>query len=91
MLALMACGWSNASAESPQTMRLDFFHSGNFETEMFSLDEVVIEALPWTGNMQQPVDKTLRGKCFDNDFVKAEYSSNAYAGSDGLRLEQCIC
>ena len=62
VLALMAYGWSSASAESPQTMRLDFFHSGNFETEMFSLDEVVIEALPWTGNMQQPVDKTLRGK-----------------------------
>ena len=49
-------------AEAPQTMRLDYFHSGNSKTEMFSLDEVVVEALPWTGNMQQPVDKTLRGK-----------------------------
>jgi len=62
VLALMILCGSSASAESPQTMRLDFFHTGNFETEMFSLDEVVIETLPWTGNMQQPVDKTLRGK-----------------------------
>ena len=49
-------------AETPRTMRLDFFHSGNQSSEMFSLDEIVIEALPWTGNMQQPIDKTLRGK-----------------------------
>jgi hypothetical protein len=43
-------------------MRVDFFHSGNHETEMFSLDQVVIEPLPWSGNMSQPTDKTLRGK-----------------------------
>jgi hypothetical protein len=49
-------------AETPQTMRLDFFHSGNQASEMFSLDEVIFEALPWTGNMQQAIDKTLRGK-----------------------------
>jgi hypothetical protein len=54
--------FGNVVAETPQTMRLDYFHSGNHATEMFSLDEVVIEALPWTGNMQQPIDKTLRGK-----------------------------
>ena len=57
---LFVCG--SAFADAPQTMRLDFFHSGNHETEMFSLDEVVVEALPWTGNMQQPIDKSLRGK-----------------------------
>jgi len=43
-------------------MRFDFFHSGNQNTEMFSVDQLVIEALPWSGNMSQPVDKTLRGK-----------------------------
>ena len=52
----------SAVAETPRTMRLDFFHSGNQEFEIFSLDEVIIEALPWSGNMQQPIDKTLRGK-----------------------------
>ncbi len=64
IMALTALLWisANAVAEAPPTMRLDYFHSGNHSTEMFSLDEVVIEALPWTGNMQQPIDRTLRGK-----------------------------
>ena len=48
--------------EAPATLRVDFFHSGNVEMEMFSLDQVVIEPLPWTGNMHQPLDNTLRGK-----------------------------
>lgn len=51
-----------ALAEAPATMRVDYFHSGNHETEMFSLDQVVIEPLTWTGNMAQPHDKTSRGK-----------------------------
>jgi hypothetical protein len=54
--------WSAAYAATPATMRVDYFHSGNHETEMFSLDQVVIEPLPWTGNMAQPIDKTHRGK-----------------------------
>lgn len=53
---------SNASADTPATMRVDYFHSGNHDTEMFSLDQVVIEPLPWSGNMAQPLDNTLRGK-----------------------------
>jgi len=51
-----------AQAEAPGTMRVDYVHSGNRTTEMFSLDQVVIEPLPWTGNMAQPIDGTLRGK-----------------------------
>jgi hypothetical protein len=43
-------------------MRVDFYHTGNHETEMFSLEQVVIEPLPWTGNMHRPIDETLRGK-----------------------------
>ena len=62
VLALFGTVCGNVSAEAPATMRLDYFHTGNHDTEMFSLDEVVIEALPWTGNMHQPIDKTLRGK-----------------------------
>jgi hypothetical protein len=52
----------SASADTPRTMRLDFYHSGNHDSELFSLDQVVIEPLPWAGNMLQPLDKTLRGK-----------------------------
>ncbi len=60
LCALFACP-TNA-ADTPATMRVDYFHSGNQSVEMFSLDQVVIEPLPWTGNMAQPIDKTLRGK-----------------------------
>jgi hypothetical protein len=62
VFVLLATAYSSVSAEAPATMRLDYFHTGNHDTEMFSLGEVVIEALPWTGNMHQPIDKTLRGK-----------------------------
>jgi len=54
--------WASTYAATPGTMRVDYFHSGNNETEMFSLDQVVIEPLAWTGNMAQPHDKTSRGK-----------------------------
>jgi len=43
-------------------MRVDYFHSGNVDTELFSLDRVVIEPLPFSGNLGQPIDSTLRGK-----------------------------
>ena len=33
-------------AETPATMRLDYFHTGNRDMEMFSVDQVVIEPLP---------------------------------------------
>jgi hypothetical protein len=49
-------------ADAPATLRFDYFHSGNQNTEMFSVDQLVIEATPWSGNMHQPIDKTLRGK-----------------------------
>jgi len=62
LLLFVSCSAFAQMSKTPQTMRLDFFHSGNDSFEMFSLDEVVIEALPWTGNMRQPIDKTLRGK-----------------------------
>ncbi len=43
-------------------MRVDYYHSGNHETELFSLDRVVREPLPWPGNGARPIDETLRGK-----------------------------
>ena len=61
-LVLLACLTLTAPAlaAAPATLRVDFYHSGNSDTEMFSLDRVVIEPLPWTGNMQRPIDRTLR-------------------------------
>ncbi len=61
-LLCVLCACPAYAADTPATMRVDYFHSGNQSVEMFSLDQVVIEPLPWTGNMAQPIDKTLRGK-----------------------------
>lgn len=44
------------------TMRLDYFHTGNAKQEYFSVDEVVIEPLPWAGNHSRPIDDVPRGK-----------------------------
>jgi hypothetical protein len=51
-----------SAAESPRTLRVDYFHSGNADGEKFSLDHVVLEPLAFPGNLRQPIDRTLRGK-----------------------------
>jgi IgA Peptidase M64/Peptidase M64 N-terminus len=50
-----------AAAATP-TMRLDYYHTGNSTQELFSLDKLTIEPLPWAGNPHQPVDHTNLGK-----------------------------
>jgi hypothetical protein len=42
-------------AENPKTMRVDYYHSGNNEAEIFSLDRVVLEPLAFSGNLAQPI------------------------------------
>ncbi len=53
-----------AMAETARTMRVDYYHTGNAKAEMFSLDRVVIEPLPWPGNPTKPIDDTNLGKYF---------------------------
>ena len=62
MIVAALLSTSVSLADTPATMRFDYFHSGNNTVEMFSFDQLLIEATPWSGNMSQPVDKTLRGK-----------------------------
>jgi len=62
VLIVAALSSPAGAVETPATMRVDFFHSGNQAMELFSLDQVVIEALPWSGNLARPIDQTLRGK-----------------------------
>ena len=62
LAVLTAANITLARAEAPDTVRLDFFHTGNAEMEIFSVDQVVIEPLPWPGNMDWPLDETRRGK-----------------------------
>lgn len=54
---------TGASAAAP-TMRLDYYHTGNASEEMFSVDRVVVEPLPWPGHPQKLVDDTNLGKYF---------------------------
>jgi len=63
-------------------MRVDYYHTGNSETELFSLDQLVIEPVPWTGNMHQPLDTTLRGK-YMFEIVDAASGELAWSRSFG--------
>src|SRR5436853_4512574 len=51
-------------AHATATMRLDFFHTGGMGQEIFSVDRIVIEPLPWSGNPNQKADSTNRGTYF---------------------------
>jgi hypothetical protein len=53
---------SIASAAPPRTMRLDYYHTGDASRELFSVDRVVLEPLPWPGNPARAVDDTNLGK-----------------------------
>jgi hypothetical protein len=43
------------------TVRVDYYHSGNADEEMFSLHQVVLEPLPWPGNPEKPIDNVQSG------------------------------
>lgn len=61
-LAMLSLGSSAFAA--PATMRLDYYHTGNPNQELFSVDRVVIEPLPWPGNLSKTVDDTNLGNYF---------------------------
>lgn len=48
-------------AQQPATVRLDYIHSGNALDEHYAIERVLIEPLPWPGNMAQRFDDTNRG------------------------------
>lgn len=53
-----------AVAAQPATMRLDYYHTGNATQEIFSLDRVVIEPLPWPGDLSKTIDTSGLGSYF---------------------------
>jgi hypothetical protein len=59
LLSLACCA---AFAEPPATVRVDYSHSGNTLSEQYALEAVVIEPLPWPGNLRQNIDTTGRGQ-----------------------------
>lgn len=50
-----------AAAAQPATVRLDYIHSGNALSEQYAMERVVIEPLPWPGDMRRIIDDTNRG------------------------------
>ena len=71
ILLLSATAWHAAAradqdvAPTADTLRVDYYHTGrggDAALEVFSLDEVVREPLPWPGNPDRFVDTAARGK-----------------------------
>ena len=45
-------------------MRLDYYHTGHAKQERLGVDRVVIEPLPWPGDLSKAIDSTNLGKYF---------------------------
>ena len=76
LLATIVLGAASASAA--QTMRVDYYHTGNNKEERFSLDQIVIEPLPWAGNPSRAIDDTNLGKYFF-EVVDADSGATLYS------------
>ena len=50
-----------SSGEAPATWRLDYYHTGGPGTEVFAVDRVVVEPLPWPGHPSGYVDDSGTG------------------------------
>ena len=53
-----------AAGAATQTMRLDYYHTGDASSEVFSVERIVIEPLPWPGDLKQASDASNLGKYF---------------------------
>ncbi len=60
LLALLTA--LSALAAPPPTLRVDYHHSGTAASELFALDRVVKEPLPWPGHPSQAIDESNLGK-----------------------------
>lgn len=54
--------FSVTASAATQTMRLDYYHTGDASSEVFSVDRIVIEPLPWPGDLKQAIDSSNLGK-----------------------------
>lgn len=58
---LVAVSWAATSVAAaadgaPGTLRVDYFHTGGKGVEVFALDRVTVEPLPWPGHPQRTAD-----------------------------------
>jgi hypothetical protein len=60
-LATLAC-----LAAPPRTLRVDYGHTGDATSEHFGVDRVVLEPLPWPGDLTKAIDTSNLGRyCFE--------------------------
>ncbi len=59
-LSLLAA--SLAQAAQPATVRVDYTHSGNALSDQYAIEQVLIEPLPWPGDVARSLDNTNRGQ-----------------------------
>ena len=50
-----------AFAAPPATIRLDYLHSGNALSESYAVERILIEPLPWPGDLAHNLDPLERG------------------------------
>jgi hypothetical protein len=66
LLAAVLCITAEAApvAVPGNTWRLDFYHTGGKSGEVFSVDRVVVEPLPWPGSTKNNIDSAGFGNYF---------------------------
>lgn len=64
LLVLALLTSASLAADPPRTFRVDFYHTGNATQELFSLDKVVVEPLPWPGRLDKAIDDLNLGNWF---------------------------
>ena len=62
LVAGAAQAQTQAPAQTPATVRVDYLHSGNALSDQYALERVLIEPLPWPGDLSQNLDHTNRGQ-----------------------------
>ncbi len=60
---LLLCAAVAAAAETPRTLRLDYYHTGDASSEFFALDTMRLEG-PWPGRLDRAIDDTNLGKYY---------------------------
>ena len=61
-VCLLALSAATAFAQAPATIRLDYLHSGNALADTYALERVLVEPLPWAGNLAHHLDTSNRGQ-----------------------------
>ena len=78
VLTLLACASLQSQVpREPQTLRLDYFHTGGAGAELFSIDEAVIEPAPWAGT--RTADDALRYGVYGFDVRDAASGARLYS------------